>query len=465
MTDQGDSFANRLLQAGSPRHRQQWEKDDGYYVATCRVSPDDIPRLIEIACKWSEPDWLGEDLGVAGDSEDIDLLPVVAWRTLADLRSAESIEPLIGMLCDLDDYDDWSLEELPHVFGKIGEPAIAWLVRLANDAEKQDFVRGMAAEGLQRVAEYHPETRAEVVAHLAEMMTKTTARDIGWNSNVLVGLVELHAVEAAESIERAFSMNALDVGMIGDWEAVRTELGVEGLRLEMPKHPFNSIERFRTQMGIGVFSAETVFSHEGQDAGAEEAYYERALRLFSQSQEAEQVVGRYGGLRWVATFLDYGIQHLSEIVDTMTSASVEDFLFDYVPRKVSTEADSAASIVFELTKFWEYVQRVFDLPAAKSIVEWLETDGLVDRLETALADPANYGMAKSLVMAGKAAGYDMTSQQGIANFMAAYNQTLLPSDDMSESGTIVSRQPRIGRNEPCPCGSGKKYKKCCLRGS
>jgi uncharacterized protein YecA (UPF0149 family) len=23
------------------------------------------------------------------------------------------------------------------------------------------------------------------------------------------------------------------------------------------------------------------------------------------------------------------------------------------------------------------------------------------------------------------------------------------------------RGPKIGRNEPCPCGSGKKYKKCC----
>ncbi|WP_421295616.1 SEC-C metal-binding domain-containing protein [Aeromonas sp. 604534] len=21
---------------------------------------------------------------------------------------------------------------------------------------------------------------------------------------------------------------------------------------------------------------------------------------------------------------------------------------------------------------------------------------------------------------------------------------------------------KIGRNEPCPCGSGKKYKQCCL---
>ncbi len=26
----------------------------------------------------------------------------------------------------------------------------------------------------------------------------------------------------------------------------------------------------------------------------------------------------------------------------------------------------------------------------------------------------------------------------------------------------VCGEPKIGRNEPCPCGSGKKYKKCCL---
>ncbi|MBL4940036.1 MAG: SEC-C domain-containing protein [Colwellia sp.] len=23
-------------------------------------------------------------------------------------------------------------------------------------------------------------------------------------------------------------------------------------------------------------------------------------------------------------------------------------------------------------------------------------------------------------------------------------------------------RPKVGRNAPCPCGSGKKYKKCCL---
>lgn len=27
--------------------------------------------------------------------------------------------------------------------------------------------------------------------------------------------------------------------------------------------------------------------------------------------------------------------------------------------------------------------------------------------------------------------------------------------------TVVRTEPKIGRNDPCPCGSGKKYKKCC----
>lgn len=27
---------------------------------------------------------------------------------------------------------------------------------------------------------------------------------------------------------------------------------------------------------------------------------------------------------------------------------------------------------------------------------------------------------------------------------------------------IKSAGPKIGRNDPCPCGSGKKYKHCCL---
>jgi uncharacterized protein YecA (UPF0149 family) len=27
--------------------------------------------------------------------------------------------------------------------------------------------------------------------------------------------------------------------------------------------------------------------------------------------------------------------------------------------------------------------------------------------------------------------------------------------------TVQRKGDKVGRNDPCPCGSGKKYKKCC----
>ena len=48
-------------------------------------------------------------------------------------------------------------------------------------------------------------------------------------------------------------------------------------------------------------------------------------------------------------------------------------------------------------------------------------------------------------------------------------EEVLPADKIKEivkafkkSKTVVKGE-KIGRNDPCPCGSGKKYKKCCGR--
>ena len=47
------------------------------------------------------------------------------------------------------------------------------------------------------------------------------------------------------------------------------------------------------------------------------------------------------------------------------------------------------------------------------------------------------------------------------------NSACIEYADVHEAGTYVPATPalktsaRVGRNDPCPCGSGKKYKKCC----
>lgn len=47
----------------------------------------------------------------------------------------------------------------------------------------------------------------------------------------------------------------------------------------------------------------------------------------------------------------------------------------------------------------------------------------------------------------------------------SHKETFSISDQEEQTGTLKQSQqkhaPKIGRNDPCPCGSGKKYKQCC----
>src|ERR1700730_3202755 len=52
-----------------------------------------------------------------------------------------------------------------------------------------------------------------------------------------------------------------------------------------------------------------------------------------------------------------------------------------------------------------------------------------------------------------------------AGVMAIYHyfeaQRLMPGLSMGDSTTYRRGAPKVGRNDPCPCGSGKKFKHCC----
>ena len=39
--------------------------------------------------------------------------------------------------------------------------------------------------------------------------------------------------------------------------------------------------------------------------------------------------------------------------------------------------------------------------------------------------------------------------------------TIAPKTSSPQNQTVVNNEPKVGRNDQCPCGSGKKYKNCC----
>ena len=49
---------------------------------------------------------------------------------------------------------------------------------------------------------------------------------------------------------------------------------------------------------------------------------------------------------------------------------------------------------------------------------------------------------------------------GLNVSISSFFRTLL----MKELESVSSGKMPVGKNAPCPCGSGKKYKKCCLNG-
>ena len=40
-------------------------------------------------------------------------------------------------------------------------------------------------------------------------------------------------------------------------------------------------------------------------------------------------------------------------------------------------------------------------------------------------------------------------------------KVIMAPERIVKTAQISKPQKKIGRNDPCPCGSGKKYKKCC----
>ena len=115
-------------------------------------------------------------------------------------------------------------------------------------------------------------------------------------------------------------------------------------------------------------------------------------------------------------------------------------------------------------------------------VKWMDHIDAMDELKRGIGLRA-YGQHDPVV-AYRAEGFDMfdemtrsiredtvkllltvrvASEDDVKREQAAKVTSESGASDGSEKGRTVRKGKKIGRNDPCPCGSGKKYKKCCGR--
>jgi hypothetical protein len=130
----------------------------------------------------------------------------------------------------------------------------------------------------------------------------------------------------------------------------------------------------------------------------------------------------------------------------VTADDLEYALMQHFPRKVIVPSVNAQVVIDEFRAFFDFLAREYGLERAAECLEFLRSPGIVDDFHAAMYNSPVLGMVES-VFAG-----------GLSDIPPEF-LGLPPGFTQS---SFKDPSPDVGRNDPCPCGSGKKYKKCCL---
>jgi hypothetical protein len=137
-------------------------------------------------------------------------------------------------------------------------------------------------------------------------------------------------------------------------------------------------------------------------------------------------------LGWARALIHDAITYAGVTPPAMTASDLAEVMYSLFPRNVITEPGHGTEILQELRAFWHFLERVYHLPQAKQLLARL-TPQAARRLERELQEPANFGMAKSFVLLGQEAGFDMESPAGMRAWVEAYNATVAPTLAAAES--------------------------------
>lgn len=376
-----------------------------------------------------------ETIAVCGEMDDITfdeifgaVDPVEAGVTVLEIlakhdvvNAISSIVDFIGVHVDEDTDDDFLFDDIPDALESYGVEGIVSLLEHAVSGEHNERARGVLIQAVNQWGTRQEEIPDSVKKLITHGLDNATNNPIRINTDLMMLVVDWELKGFDESIEKAFSNDRIDCGMAGEWEDVRRILHAEGVGFTMPERPYNSLRDFRISIGVGVFSKKSIFLDGEIQEEAASKYLDDAVNQFASSEEGRQIEGGY-----LHSFLDIGLTYLGVTVDAMTVGDVREILLDIFPRKVSMEAKECAAVIHELSAFWQFLDRVYRLELAKEIEA--EIRGMLAEFRSEMSNPANFGMAKSLFMAGQAAGYEMTNEEDMHRFFAEYNSRLATFD-------------------------------------
>ena len=103
-----------------------------------------------------------------------------------------------------------------------------------------------------------------------------------------------------------------------------------------------------------------------------------------------------------------------------------------------------------------------DKPASEKTDDELaaELDKMSPQILAQAKDPQMRALIIGIYRKMLVAGVDVSDDKEVKKWMQKHPEVLQGGETIKVE-TVRREEPKVGRNDPCPCGSGKKHKKCC----
>lgn len=451
-----------------------------------------LPGLREVAFE------MGDLFGGLDDPESIDFLRVHAFRNLAAAGAAEDVEPVLDYVYELE-YEDPDLSDainadFPWLMARFGAVAVQPLSDWLSNLGEEEHHRVRAASALIVLAE--ADCEADTIWALFQKLVRTGALHRTVNGIMLAGLASHPGAASPEFVLETYDANVVDVTACGDREDLELKMG---LRKERDTKP-PKLEELEEQRQADYFRA--TLGPLPADATPAEVldYFLTIYRRPSAAEDAAMVHALLSGLIvspqmappsaitqivWNTRKADGSgmpiwagmeeLQLFSEALMTFYNDIMESFdQGTYAP--MTTEVDEEGEDgeeLFSLESWADGLMEVAEYLRAsqgentftdelQGVADELATEVLVyplmdgERVEIASMNAVDFLEASRNEQQGQPpTGFGGLSPSD-ADSIFAPGPGPLPA-----SGPVTRDQPKVGRNDPCPCGSGKKYKRCC----
>lgn len=182
-------------------------------------------------------------------------------------------------------------------------------------------------------------------------------------------------------------------------------------------------------MAFDIHQFDHLESLEGIDEALINEYQQTLYDHFILSPESHKLLDEIpqAGF-WTFHFMEYGSDYWKMTVSQMSIPTVTDIIEEIFPRKITIKSpEDANQVIPELTAFWQFLKREYQLTQADQILEYLAK--ISPRYYEIMNDSSRFGMAKTMTLLARSEGFDLTNPEDILHFQKHYKENILPALD------------------------------------